>query len=363
MNEFQHKQQRLRALLSEWNLDGLLLRRASSFAWATCGADPVVNRASTTGTASLLITQEGSHLLTDNIEAPRLIQEEGLDQQGWIIHAPPWYQAEEHLQTLTRGMRLGADTVYPDAIDLSVPLARLRSRLTLPEVARFRRLGQLCAEAMDQAIRAVRPGQTEHQIAALLSQAAEERGVQAIVLLVATDQRVFDFRHPLPTAQELDDYAMLVLCGRKWGLVCSITRLLHFGPLSSELRHKMEAVAQVDATFIHHTRPGATLDQVFQKAVDAYAATGYANEWQLHHQGGVAGYEPREFIATPSLQEEVVAPQAYAWNPSITGVKSEDTVLVGENGVEVLTEMPGWPTIPVTVDGVLYERPAVLERE
>ncbi len=363
MNEFEAKQQRLQELLKDWSLDGLLLRRASSFAWATCGADAVVHRASTTGTAALLITQDGRHLLTDNIEAPRLIQEEQLDRQGWTIHAPPWHQAEEHLRTLTRGMRLGADMAHPDAMDLSVPLARLRSRLTLPEVARFRRLGQLCAEAMDQAVRAVRPGQTEHQIAALLAQAAEERGVQAIVLLVATDRRVFDFRHPLPTDQELDDYAMLVLCGRKWGLVCSLTRLLHFGPLSPELRNKMEAVAQVDATFIHHTRPGATLDQVFQRAVDAYAATGYAGEWQLHHQGGVAGYEPREFIATPGLKEEVVALQAYAWNPSITGVKSEDTVLVSDNGVEVLTEMPDWPTLPVNVEGVLYERPAVLVRE
>ena len=57
----------------------------------------------------------------------------------------------------------------------------------------------------------------------------------------------------------MERYAMLVLCGRKWGLVCSITRLVHFGALSDEVRRKMQATAQVDATFIAATRPGQTL--------------------------------------------------------------------------------------------------------
>jgi hypothetical protein len=38
--------------------------------------------------------------------------------------------------------------------------------------------------------------------------------------------------------------------------------------------------------------------------------------------------------------------QAFAWNPSIVGAKSEDTVLVSARGVEVLTATSkDWPTI------------------
>jgi len=153
---------------------------------------------------------------------------------------------------------------------------------------------------------------------------------------------------------------MLVLGGRRQGLVCSVTRLVHFGPLPTEIRRKAAAVAQVAATFIAATRPGQTLAAVLGRAVDAYARTGYGAEWQLHHQGGAAGYEPREYLGTPDSRDVVAVGQAYAWNPSITGAKSEDTILVGETGNEVLTTMPGWPTLSVTVDGQEYERPAIL---
>jgi antitoxin VapB len=51
-----------------------------------------------------------------------------------------------------------------------------------------------------------------------------------------------------------------------------------------------------------------------------------------------------------------VVGQVYAWNPSITGYKSEDTMLVGEKRNEVLTAIPGWPE--KVVDGIA--RPSIL---
>ncbi len=63
---------------------------------------------------------------------------------------------------------------------------------------------------MDSVARAVRPGQAEYQIAGLLAHEAESRGVQAIVNIIAADERVFAFRHPLPTAKKLDRHAIAV---------------------------------------------------------------------------------------------------------------------------------------------------------
>jgi Xaa-Pro aminopeptidase len=214
---------------------------------------------------------------------------------------------------------------------------------------------------MDQAIRAVQPGMTEYQIAALLGSEAQSRGLQPVVNLIATDERIYKFRHPLPTDKKLERYAMLVLCGRRWGLVCSLTRLVYFGRLPAELRSKSLAVAKVDATIMAETRPGRSLGEIFARIQAAYAEAGYPDEWKLHHQGGSAGYEPREVVATPGSPDMVNLGQAYAWNPSITGTKSEDTLLVGPSSNEILTCIPAWPVLTIQVGAQKFERPAILE--
>lgn len=365
MTELQTKLERIQALIEKHHLAGLLLRKVSSFAWATCGAASYVNTAAADGAASLWITPSKRFVLTNNIEAARIEKEEKLGEQGWEIKATPWYAAPENLAALSGAGPLGVDGAIPGGLDLSAEIARMRANLTPEEGDRFRALGRQCAEIMDEAIRAVKPGLTEYQIAALLAAASLNRGVQPIVNLVATDERIFSFRHPLPTQKRMDRYAMLVLCGRRAGLVCSITRLIHFGRLAEPILQKAHALAQVDAAMILETRPGRMLGQIFAATEAAYASAGFPDEWKLHHQGGPAGYEPREFLATPDSNDTVLVGQAYAWNPSITGTKSEDTILVGETGNEVITQISGWPVYSVECGNCRgdqkIERPAILE--
>lgn len=363
MNELETKQSHIHALLDKHQLDALLLNRVSSFTWATCGVgDSHINTASSNGVASLLITRDARYLVTNTIEAPRFEREQPLGAQGWEFAVMPWYEANA-IEALTRGKKVGADEAFAGAMDLSVEVSQLRANLLPEEGERFRALGKLCASAMDTAIRAVKPGMSEFEIAALLASETQARGVEPIVNLIATDERIFHFRHPIPVAKNLEKYAMLVLCGRKWGLVCSLTRLVYFGKLPDELRAKENACATIDAAMIAATRPNATLGEIFQHTTEAYKNAGFANEWQLHHQGGLAGYEPREVVATPHTSTIVAPGQAFAWNPSITGVKSEDTILVGENANEILTAIPNWETVTVKVDGQLIARPRILETE
>lgn len=358
--ELLEKLKLIRGLAQRHALDAVLLQRVSSIAWATDGAAVYVNTARCEGEASLLITREKQFLITNNIEIDRLQCEEGLSLQDWDFHTVPWYAASTIIQELTAGLRFGTDGLSPGDLDLSSEIAHLRADLTAGEGARFRILGQLCARAMDAAIRAIRPGQSEFEIAGLLAGEGERSGLQVIVNLVATDERIFKFRHPLSTAKRLERYAMLVFCGRQRGLVCSITRLIHFGRLPEEIQKKALATASVDAVMIAATRPGRTLGEIFQEAVNEYSRIGYPEEWRLHHQGGPAGYEPREYIARPGAAEIVKAGQVFAWNPSITGTKSEDTILVGETANENLTSILGWPVMTIDLDGSTLERPAIL---
>lgn len=360
VNEISGKLSLLRSLAASHGVDALLLQRVSSVAWATAGAAVYVNTARSESEASLLITGEKQFLFTNNIEAPRLEKEEGLVAQGWEFSTVPWFETNHVLQELRGRSKVAADGLFPGVPDLSSEIAHLRANLTPTEGGRFRTLGRLCAQAVDSAIHRVHPGQTEFEIAGLLASETERRGVQAILILIGTDERIFYFRHPLPTAKKLDRYAMLVLCGRQHGLVCSITRLVHFGHLPEEIQKKALCVARIDGAMITATRPGRSLGEIFQTTMNEYARFGYPDEWRLHHQGGPAGYEPREYIARLGASEKVSLGQVYAWNPSITSTKSEDTILVTETGNEILTAISGWPAISVDVDGDSLERPAIL---
>jgi Xaa-Pro aminopeptidase len=361
MTELEQKAGRVEALLAERGLNALLLRRISSFAWYTAGGASYVNTATDLGIASLLLTPKGKYLVTNNIEAPRLEREEKLLEQGYEIKVSPWHETQDMVGRLAQGLELGADTPYPGAVDLSGEIAHLRAALTPEEGERFRTVAQATGQALEAAARRLRPGLSEFQVAAVLAQECYERGVSPIVVLIAADERVRNFRHPISTDKKVERYVMLVVCGRRWGLVASATRLVHFGPLPDELRRKQGACAQVDAAFIAATRPGASLAEVFRAGTAAYARTGFPDEWTLHHQGGSAGYEPREYLGLPTATEVVEPGQVFAWNPSITGVKSEDTILVGKEKNDIITATGDWPTIPVEVGAQVIQRPAILE--
>jgi len=349
--EFHTKISRLRTLLVQHQVDGILLRRTSSFAWATCGAASYVNAASTEGVASLLITPEDLFLITNNIEAPRLEQEEGLTRQGWQMLISPWENPLAELQRRTSGLRLVSDVCFENAQVIAGEISHLRSDLTPQEQDRFRELGRQCSQAISSAGRSIEPGMSELQITAIIAEKTQKKGIQPIVNLVATDDRIKQFRHPLPTNKILDKYAMLVLSGRRQGLVCSVTRLVYFGRVPDELQQRILATAEVNAALIGASMPGIQLSAVLEEGKKAYAHTGFPEEWRNHHQGGVAGYESREYLATSESKDVIRKGQALAWNPTIAGAKMEDTILVGENEIENLTYSADWPTIALEAPG------------
>lgn len=342
-------------------LDAVVLSRSANVAWLSGGGRSYVNIAGEGGVASLVVTPRGRYLLTDVIEGERLREEEGFGYAGWEIIAEPWHEQRQRLSDLTAGLSVGTDRPGTEFADVGGDIARLRWPLTPAEAVRFRSLGADTGAAIGEAAALVRPGMTEFEIAGLLARATYARGATPIVTLIATDERIEQRRHPLPTSKTLERTAMLVLCARKHGLVASATRLAHFGQVPDDLRERMRAVATVDTVAVTATQPGVAASSIFARIRRAYAEVGFPDEWKNHHQGGPAGYEPREYIATPHTEQVVEAAQAFAWNPSVPGAKSEDTFLVTAAGQELLTPSPGWPQQRVEAGGRVMERPDILQ--
>jgi len=350
MNEIAEKKLRIDGFLNDNHLDALYLCQVSNFAWMTAGLEPVVMLSSDRAEAGLLITPDKCFVICNNIEYPRLRDEDRLSEQGYEFYVTPWHHGLPMFHDLVKDKRWASDWPLPGVPDLSSDIARLRFQLTPAEVERYRWVGLHTAKALESTAQNVRPGMSEMQIAGLISSKALDIGITPTLLLVGTDERIFHFRHPIPTMKPLERYAMLVICGRRWGLVASATRLVHFGPLPDELKQKQIACAYVDATFNAATMVGTKVSDIFQRAAQAYTEVGFPEEWMKHNQGGSAGYMSRDYEGTPDCDEVVLEEQAFAWNPSITGIKSEDTMIVHSNGSEFITVTGEWPSLNVHMD-------------
>ncbi|HZN65339.1 MAG TPA: M24 family metallopeptidase [Tepidisphaeraceae bacterium] len=367
MSETETKQRRLADYLGRHGLDGVLLQHRANFAWVTGGRDNHIANNTAEGVAAILATADQRVCLANNIEAPRMEKEE-FGKNGISVVAFPWYdrkKAAARAQEVIAGRRIAADM---DLFGIGLPplpadFAELRFSLVEEEVKRYREGARRAARAMENACMSLKYGDSEFEVAGTLDYYIGREGLTPLVTLVASDERIEKFRHPIPTVKTVEHYVMLVTCAAYRGLISCLTRFVSFRPVPQELKAKVQTVADIDATINLSTRPGRTLGELFVVLQKAYADHGQADQWKLHHQGGPTGYNNREAVATPDSALTVRRNQAFAWNPSIVGIKSEDTVLCTDEGVEVLTAPSDeWPKVNGRFEGRLLPRADILVR-
>jgi len=330
-------------LLEAAAADAVVATSPATVRWLLCGRGRPVSTSGPDADYTVVLTPERSLVLFPDIEASRVEAEERFDELGFEPLAFPWHEGSEGA---LRDVLESAEALTGAAVDAVA--APLRRRLGAEEVRRYRAAGADAAEAMLETIGALEPGATESQAAADLGERLLNRGFRPPVLLVAGEERQAVHRHPLPTQAPLGRHALLAATAERHGLHVSLTRLVSFGAAPDELARLVAAVADVDAVMLRASRPGTTTGAVLRVAAAAYAERGFPEEWRRHHQGGITGYRGREIFAVPGETTELSAVCAVAWNPSITGgAKSEDTALVGPEGIEVVTRTPELPELDV----------------
>jgi len=364
-DEIKEKEKRVRNFLKSKSLKGLVLKRQANFSWMTCGGLNLVGIATEMGATSLLITENSKFVISNNIEAPRMIEEEGLEKQGFVIKTFPWFEDQEVsiVKELLGEGPLGSDGLFPNAQMMAEDIARLRYSFTPDEQKRYRWLGKRVSIALEKTMMKTKRGEKESSVVGRLSKELWKDRIDPVTLMSAADDRISNFRHPIPTEKKIEKYLMVSVNARKWGLIVSLTRFVHFGKLPEELRKKYEANVFIDCTMMAHTRPGIPAKEVLQKGMDAYREKGYPEEWKLHHQGGSIGYTGRDYRVNFKSPDIIQENQAFTWNPSITGTKSEDTILATPKGPEMITHPILYPTLSLSVAGISFIRPDVLEKE
>jgi Xaa-Pro aminopeptidase len=343
----------LRASMLGADVDAVYLEGYANVAWLCGGRGNRVVIDSPTGLCGVLVGANGAWLLAPNNEEGRLRAEVFADLPLPVV-ARPWYQLplwQAARPLLPQAARWLADVAVPGAGDAEPMLADLRRTLADADAQRYRSLGIDTAEALETALLEVRAGWSELEVAGAMAAALKARDIEPSVVLVGSRARAERFRHLVPTRAVVDGGLIASATAVRHGLHASLTRCLSFGVVPGDLVEKHATVVQVERAYLAESRPGVTLGQAFAAGERTYAANGFYDDWKEHHQGGTTGYAGREVFAQPGIEYALAAGMALAWNPTVPGAKSEDTFLIGDDGLEQLTRVPNSPW-PVTAGDI-----------
>jgi Xaa-Pro aminopeptidase len=323
----------VRSAVREQGGAGALLWTRRNFAWLTIGGANHVVQASERGVAPILVTPDRAIVLAPINERDRLAEEE-LGSLPIDIESIAWSSPDG---IATRATEIGGGRLLDDA-ELEATLLPRRSVLDTAEQVRMAWLGRRVRKHLDAAAADLAPGGSEDEVAAALTSSLAIDGIRAPVLLAAADERIERYRHPLPTSKVAQRRMMIVAVAERWGLHVAATTFAELQPRSEDLERRFEAVTEILEAMRTATRSGRTLGDVLAAARETYRLVGFPDEWLLHHQGGTIGYQSRERVAVPDDPAPIEAGMAFAWNPSITGAKLEETLLLDDAGPVSVTE-------------------------
>ncbi len=348
---------RIRNYLKDQRKDGALISNVENFAWITSGARSYVALTDSIGVASVLITQKDAYVITKNIETLRLKNNE-LPKNFNIIEY-------EWFTPLDEAVRRIADTqnlLFEDELNFSSFLFNERLKLSEYEIERYAQTGLQSARALERAMRKVNPEMTELNVKGMIEQELSNEGLDILLVLVFGDESRMLYRHNLPRDVKIGKRCFGSICSKKYGLIISATRTVEFDR-DEKFEKQYEKNLEIDAQILDATLRSNSLGQVFFEIENSYASHGYPDEWKLHHQGGIAGYRTRDVVATPHMPFGISDWMSFAWNPTITGTKIEDTYVREKNGMRLLSvdEKGKWPYIEINLNGRVYKRSDILK--
>ena len=347
--EIRNKIHKIRTFLELNGGGAIRLKTNDWFFWATGGGSNAVLLATNTGVAEVFVTLSRALVLTDKIEALRMCEE--IVPCEYEVVSSPWQDTQAFEEIIMR--EIDNKPIYSDQPlkhEYALPLEfrMLRYQLEPSEVERYRILGREASQAMTEAMEEAEPHWTEFELAARGAKNLWSRGIEPALIMAAGYRRMQLYRHPVSTDNVIGERVMMVFCARKWGLFANLTRFVSFRPLDAREQENLMAVASVEQAAFGATRIGQSHATIYESIRRAYTELGLGEEINKHHQGGMTGYLSREAIARPEHigyeDLPVLNRSAWAWNPSVSGMKIEDTILFNINETEILTVDSRWPT-------------------
>ena len=225
---------------------------------------------------------------------------------------------------------------------------RLRYQKDADEIAAIRKAIAITDQAMSGILDLIKPGMTEHAVAGEIERLQRAKGGErsASEMIVASGPRSA-MPHGIATDRVIgqDEPVMFDLGTVFDGYLADLTRTIHIGPAPEEFRRIYQVVLDAQARAEEGIKPGMRAAAADKLARDHIVASGYGDHFgqSLGHSIGLDNHETpalSPFDDTVLEPGMVVTVEPGIYLPGRAGVRTEDVVVVREDGCEILTEAP-----------------------
>jgi len=216
------------------------------------------------------------------------------------------------------------------------------------EIARIKQAAHLADQAYEHILPLIRPGVTEQELALELEFFLRRSGAEKVGfdLVVASGERSA-MPHALASSKKVKSGEFVLIdLGAVWqGYHSDLSRTVIIGK-ATEKQHQIYQIVQIaQKTALESIRPGIRGLEADWFARDYITSQGYGENFG-HGLGHGLGLEIHEAPRlAPTVEEELAVDMVFTVEPAIYltgfgGVRIEDTVVLREGGVEVLTRSP-----------------------
>jgi Xaa-Pro aminopeptidase len=216
------------------------------------------------------------------------------------------------------------------------------------EIAQMRKAALLTDEVLSAALKSLKPGVCEIEIAAEIEYQMRKRGASgpAFETIVAFGARSAH-PHARPTEKRLRKNELVVLdLGVILAHYCSdITRTVFVGRVPARIRRWYSAVQEAQAAAVAATQAGTTCGDV-DAAARGVLARYRLDRYFVHSTGHGLGLEVHEDPRVARGQKHILVPgnvitiEPGVYVPGVGGIRIEDDVAVHAGRTEVLTHFP-----------------------
>jgi Xaa-Pro aminopeptidase len=213
------------------------------------------------------------------------------------------------------------------------------------EIELIRRSVATNSKAFEYAVRRVRAGMRERDLAAEIEHAMRRLGAEkpSFETIVAAGERsALPHAHPTGAVFKAQQLVLIDMGSFQDGYASDMTRMLFLGNPGARVKRLYRAVLEAQLAAIDAVRPGVTTAHVDRQARKVLKAFDLDRAF-VHSTGHGLGLEIHELPRigkkdkTPLAAGMAITIEPGAYLEGFAGVRIEDTVVVTANGCEILT--------------------------